>query len=313
MSLPRVYKKVAFSPVKALALNKTPVRVSVNPGRSKEQYQLQGLKLEDLPRRTDMVKVLNMMKNPEDWRNLSPFLTGLVSSERPLRPEMYSKIVRLSGESGVPGIALAAAKQVSRTGLTLGNAEIARDLFHAFRLQAQKAGFKGEAVESALRGAQDAAYLLNDPKHKALNCDEDPQRLPEIIGVLLELSAARALDSYGGKDKTGEVANYVRSLHVNWQFGDYTPPSGWRDANFKIRDWVSTWHGLKMALEVEEIAANRKMTAHIRSQMILLGPIIEKATADVIAQGGSEKRVGVSMSKLLYDAKIQNKILQARE
>ena len=307
-----MYKKLMFSPKQHENLTKNSIRVPVNPGRSDEQYRLEPLAHEVLPRKTDVVKVLGMMKNPEDWRNLVPFLTGLVSSGRKPQPALYAKIVRLAGESGVPGIALAAAKQVSRTGLTLGNAEIACELFFAARIKAQKAGFTGEEVEAALRVAQEAAFLMHDPKHAALDADQNPQFMSLVSGVLLELSAARALDSFGGKDKTGEVTRYMRTLFVNWEYEGYEIPEHWRQANYKLRDWLVLWHGLKLSLEVEEVKASERLTSRARTALQFLGKLIEKTETKIITESGSEQRTGVIMSKQLYDREFQKKIVRQK-
>ena len=300
-----MYRKLIFTPKQHETITKSPVRVPINSGKPDEQYQLEPLSFENLPRKTDVVKVLGMMKSPEDWRNLVPFLTGLVSSGRKPQPALYAKIVRLTGESGLPAIALAAAKQVSRTGLTLGDAEIASEFFFASRLKAQKAGFKGEEVESALRLAQEAAYLMNDPKHAPLDPDLNPQFMPLVSGVLLELSAARALDAFGGKDKTEEVTRYLRTLFVNWEYEGFEVPEHWRQANYKLRDWIVVWHGLKLSLEVEEVKASQRLTSRTRAALQFLGPLIEKTEQKIITESGSQRRTGVLMSNQLYDREFQ--------
>ncbi|KAL1957019.1 hypothetical protein VTO42DRAFT_6396 [Malbranchea cinnamomea] len=300
MSLPQKYKKIIFSPKKSAELAKTPVLVPVNPGLSEEQYQLEPLTHEDLPRRSEALEVLKRMQAPEDWRNLVPFLTGLVSSGRSPTSKHCATIVRLAGKAGMSGVVLAAAKQASRTGLLLGYPEVARELFQSFHLKAQNAEFKGEELEAAFREAQEAAFLLYDPRHAPEDPNEDPKVLPEIIGILLELSAARAIDAFGAKDKTGDVQKYASIVSANWKVGKFELPEEWWETNNRLRYFVPLWHGMKLAQQVQEVKVDSALSKELSNNMEVLGTQIEKAVQMVISEGKSENRVGVQMSKLLY-------------
>lgn len=170
---------------------------------------------------------------------------------------------------------LECVKQAKRTGLTLDRPGKAILFFQAIRRKAQQSSFTGEPLAKALRQARQTALLLEEPQHTAPSIARDPKRLPEIIGVLLELSAARAVNEHGGKDEDGAVHGYAERTVGNWGLGSYELPGEWRDILRKLYELIPVWHGLKLAKEVDTVKADTALLAAVESRKKELEELVE--------------------------------------
>lgn len=299
MGLGLRHKKLIYKTKKAEQLQENPITVSIR-GENEETYVLKPLQPKDHPSNAEFRRVVSLMKSREDWLNIIPFLIGLQNAKRPLTIKNLDWLIRKAGLAGQQGVIIECVKQWRRTGVTLNNATVAKQLFLAIRQQAQQADFKGEEVQKALRQAQLAADLLNAPENTAADLTKDPKRLPEVIAVLLELSAADALDANGGKDSEGKVRGYAESLLSTWSLGVFEVPDTWTAANFKLLELVPVWHGINLALQVEEIKADADLSNALKSRMNEIAEKIESSVDKVTKESGNSERAGINLATELY-------------
>jgi hypothetical protein len=290
MSLPKRYRTLIFSEKRSESLKKTPVEVPVHNGRpdteAEEKVFLEPLTNKEMPNAKHVRKVFAILEKSDDWQILVPFLIGLQSSGINLGPRWMQLLVRRLGKTGKINVLLEVARQGYRTGLSMGQILIAREVFLACRTKAHNAGFKGEEVEKSLRQAKQAALLLHDAQHAPPESGPDPKRCPEIAGILLELSTARALDGYRGKDQDGDVRLYARTVRANWDMVDFTVPSEKMEAHLKLWEFVILRHGLKLALDVSEIKSDRLLRKDLAEKKEQLGTTIEELITSLKARGG---------------------------
>ncbi|KAK2744772.1 hypothetical protein FQN55_006528 [Onygenales sp. PD_40] len=261
--LSRPRRKLLYkTPIESSPLLQQPITIYLE---NSETYQLRPLRLEDTPRNSKLRDVVELMTTPEHWSNLLPLLQGMHSAKRTPKVDVMEFILRKAGEAGMNTLMIECAKQSRTTGLSLGNYQIAELFFSNFRMQAEKADFKGPELEKALKNAKQTATLMNMPGHAPVDRLADPRRNPNIIGVLLELSAARALDAFEGKDTTGDVVSYAEKLIGTWQLREFKIPEHSKGAKRELTELPSV--GIEFALQVEEVQANEKLSGELRKKL----------------------------------------------
>lgn len=295
------HKQLIYRTKYSPSLEEHPITVSVQTGKNAEEenYKLRHLDITKSPRTTELRDVVKMMKTREDWYNLAPFLSGLRISRRNIADNLWEFVLRKAGEAGVEDIAYRLAKYSGYTGLSLSKPGVTRALFFNFHRKARLADFKGEELLNALSFAENTALLLNAKHHSAPVISQDPKRKPDIIGILLELRAAYAIDAFGGKDEGGHVRGYAMKVLDTWVLGDFDVPNGF-GANWKLFELVPLWHGLKLALQVEEVKSDKNLNQALASKIGEIGKKIEAAVESVPKKSEDSVPTGVALSKLLY-------------
>ena len=229
--------------------------------------------------------LLDLMKEPRDWDNLPEFLAALHTAKRRLKPWQMEKMVRRANEMGRQGAIMECLRRSATTGFLLGNVRIVREVMWGARQKAEQAEWSEDGTKKAFLQAEQIMELLNDPKHtfkKAIE-GEHPNKLPEIVGVVLELAAATAVKHKNGKDEYGKVAAYatttLQSLQrrANLDFD----PSNMHDANYTLQMWAPVLHGLNLAAGV--IKTQPKLTQDIKFSTQKLEAVVSKARETLLA------------------------------
>ncbi|KAM5458352.1 hypothetical protein MaudCBS49596_000265 [Microsporum audouinii] len=279
--LPYYDKRAMYKQSKAQELLNNPVVVNVGTEDEVDNYTLRPMHIADAPSNSELARVVRLLKTEEDWQNLIPFLTGLHSSKRIVTPHTTEMLIRRAGELGMEAIVLQAIAQSRRTGLFMRNADFPRAMLFAIRQKAEKANFKGPDVHLALGQAKELVRLLNSPEHTNPVAEKDPKRLSSIIGMLLELKAAYAMDTFGGRDEDQGVRSYADKLINTWPLEKFTVPSEWPTANWRLRTYVPLWHGMHLALQVEEVKAQQNLRQALEHQRDELAKVIESCVQTV--------------------------------
>ncbi|KAJ5317696.1 hypothetical protein PENANT_c004G00863 [Penicillium antarcticum] len=263
LGLPKRQRKSVFKPKYAQALEHDPITVKISEN---EEFTLTPKNRHELPSKKDAMEVLHMMVATKNFSNLFPFLSGLRMSNYILNNDRWEYIIRKAGQADKLGAVIECARQYSRTGLSLSNMNVARRLFFELHQMAQRADFKGEGVVKALDLAEKAASLMDSPEHSIRDdSTQDPKQQPFVIGTLLELSAACALEKQSPDDK---VIHYAQRLHAAWDLGkfkdEYTSPS---EKQARVEENLAVVHGI--------ILANRipKPTSSLGTLKSRVGPI----------------------------------------
>lgn len=242
-----------------------------------EQFLLRPMDHMTRPRKVEVSDVVKLMKTNKDWQNIIPFLIGLRTSKRYLDNDRWEWLMRKATEADALGIMLECAKQSEKTGLRLKDAGVVGKYFYGLHKKAQAADFQGAATAKALSLAQQAAQLLEAPEHVEHDITKDPRRRPAVIGVLLELSAARALNEFEGRDEDGQVAAYARRLVATWPLGSFDAGvSNWHKIEDTLQQNIPIYNGIKLALQVNSISINKALSSDLKGRMDKLGKLITK-------------------------------------
>ena len=193
-------------------------------------------------------KVVDLMTETKDWRNLPGFLEGLATARRMVKGFQFEKMVRKANDCGKMGVVLECLKRVKDTGMGLWELRVAREVMWGATAKAMQADWSEEGVEKGTKFAEMIWELMLDPKHREkMHGDQDAKKRPEVIGVLVQMHAARALiDGIG--DDGGVVEKYVKMMLQVWGNAETNLEDGdWDDANHKLTMWAPVWHGMTMA------------------------------------------------------------------
>lgn len=325
------------------------VTVTMDDG---EQVKLEPMNPFHKPNKRHTVKKLvDIMSNTTDdavWSNLPAFLNGIVLAKVDLPPYFYEKIVRKAGEIGKERIVLTCAERSEETGLRLSRRGIAKELMLAFHDRAVRADFQGPELEAAAQRAEKVARMLEDEMHKRekLKAGEtDARTSPLVLGVLLELAAARAVHKFESKDQDGKVASYAsRMLNIpTFDFllreektvGYITkllasePESESRrhrqlgydaDAlgkfgileNFVLQELLPIQNGIKLALEVDSIASS-PFKSQLQARLELVDERVQRSVERLVANKGGKPRRGLVMFDELTGSDLSSVIPEPAE
>ncbi|KAI9802367.1 MAG: hypothetical protein M1833_001873 [Piccolia ochrophora] len=204
----------------------------------------------DEPRtRTAFHYIISLMREPSDWDNLVPLLEEIRIAKRRLPIETLERTVRRASQTRRWDTLLAAARSPKTTGFELRDRKLVLQVLWGLREEVMAASWEDATTDSTLRRAEAVCALLDDKEHCGGQqiSSSDPRVRPEVVGVLLELAAVRALRRYGGKDEDGMVALYVERLEGVWWNLDLADMKEWKRENARLWAWVPVWNGLRLA------------------------------------------------------------------
>ncbi|KFY88530.1 hypothetical protein V500_06296 [Pseudogymnoascus sp. VKM F-4518 (FW-2643)] len=180
-----------------------------------EEIRLKHINMtKDVPnQRKALREALGLMKEKKDWDNFPLLLEGLHSAGRVTDEVVLEQFVRMASLAGRQDAVLESARRVSKTGFRINTREIAKMVVWWIQYRALANDFSQAETKKALSMAEQIAILMEDKAHAGGRAadSEDPRTSPEVIGLLLELSALNVKHE-GGKDENGSVEKYAKSL-----------------------------------------------------------------------------------------------------
>lgn len=252
-------------------------------------------------------QITKLMKTSADWENLPRFLAELKNARRNIGKP--AKIMRRANKAGMQHVVMECVKQAADTGFVLRDLHLVREVMWGAHLRGQQGGWELGAARKALTQAEYVALLLENPLHSGggeVKSLEDPRIQPDVIGVLLETAAIKALrekeqdqdQDQDGKDD-GKVAQYAERLmrshweKVNLDDDTYvddpadptikgeekTPPAR---ADYEVQRWAPVWKGMEIAgrlLEPETEVGRwlRRMTPRMEEAVRRAADFVERA------------------------------------
>ena len=189
----------------------------VMAGVAGEDFQLEHIdKTVDVPNtRKGIFKALHLMQDKRDWDNLPRFLTGLYQAGANLATLQQFMMVTKAAESGRLDVILECARRVSETGFALRNPSLVNKIVGKIQKTAMVSDWDVKETKKALAWVEMVSVMLEDKRHvggRVVSSKDDPRTSPELIGILLELSAVRAARHLDSKDEDGKVEAYARRL-----------------------------------------------------------------------------------------------------
>lgn len=171
-------------------------------------------------------RITKLMKRTNQFENLPTLLEAFKTSRSPVRERNLEALTRSANELGNEDIIFRCIRMVDKTGATLKYRAFTREVFLGLHYAGQRCDWSGKALEKALKQAESLATKMevdvNHIERPKSRKDPIPLRMtPEIAGVLLELSAALAVNDYGGVDKNSKVAENARKVLVLWDNGQW--------------------------------------------------------------------------------------------
>ncbi|KAL3445234.1 hypothetical protein BJX65DRAFT_282033 [Aspergillus insuetus] len=291
-------RRLIYKPQNAQKLKENPITVYVGP--DEEPYELRSIDKHSLPSKQDAMKVIDLMKETGNWSNFVPFLIGLRESGFVFKAHHLESIIAEAGSTNGLGYFSEAVKQSAKTGVTIGHVDVAQRLFFELHVQAQKNEFQGPKFEKTYRLASQFARLLEAPEIATQESKADPKRKPSIIGVLLELSAANAVNN-GKVDANGEVRAYARRFLASWKTGSNKAPEKWDSVDRQLREIVPIYNGMKLALEVSEVANDRTIAPAFKEQIEVLGEVIAESKISVSKEAHENPTAGLLQARALHN------------
>lgn len=268
-SLSVAQRKMMFKQKYADRLNEEPFTATI--GDADEEFDLRPMDPQTRPTLNEAFETIALMKTPADWQNIVPFLVGLRRSNRILTDGRWEWLVRKAGGAHALGTLLECAKLADSTGFRFSRAGVAMRYFFELHRTAHSSGLSDPVVDKCLRLGQQAVSLMEDADHAVGDPALDPKRSPFTIGVLLELSAIRAINQFNGKDEDGHVAAYAQRLLGVWRRVSFNDSAkNWTDIDHMLQENVPIFNGIKLALNVKGITKNES-----------IGPSLSKALADL--------------------------------
>ena len=245
-------------------------------GQNEEEYRLQHKNPMAMPTKKDAWRTLALMKTKEDWANLIPFLEGLKQAGRVVKPNRWEWLTRRAGACGTLGTILKAAQLSEQTGFTLWDYGVAKRFFFELHRMAHSDDFAGPATSRALTLAKQTATLMEEPVHTARAPSPDPKCQPFIIGVMLELYAARALSEAAVEGDNDQVRTFVKRLLGAMLLLNVDPGTNhWPTVDHMLEEIVPVYNGMKLALKVEGMSAKDKdIGGQLKKQMVQLEEVI---------------------------------------
>ena len=220
-----------------------------------EDIRLMPLHHHDRPRKEQSLhKILDLMKEPQDWANLPPLLEGLKSSKQePEKLGWWRKMVRKTGEAGRINLIIHCAEMGDKTGVRFSMPAVLQEVIVAIHKDAAAAEWKGEGLDKQLALARRVVKLIEAvaPGRKFKSGEVDYRRSPEVAGLLLELHAAKAINDFGGKDEEEVVLGFAKKLDALWSFGDYS--INVKEPSYTLSFLVPMWNGIRQAFKVENV------------------------------------------------------------
>ncbi|KAF7718833.1 Uncharacterized protein PECH_005835 [Penicillium ucsense] len=279
--LPNQQRRNMFKEKHRQRLEDEPVSVAINEN---EDYTLRPMSVGELPTKKDAYEVLRLIAANNEWKALLPFLSGLYMSHFRLNPNRFAQLVRKASDAGKLSVIMECVRQAHRTGFHLRDLTVVERLFYDIHVLAQSADFQGPALNKALNLAKQAVDLMDQDtssQNSALNT-KNPKTQPSVIGTLLELTAARAINEFGGKDQANEVLGYARKLiaarPLYQEQKALAAQSG--AATERAQQILPVYNGLRLSISIHGLALDKALhdlvTALQEEAKIELESIVDK-------------------------------------
>lgn len=174
----------------------------------------------DIPAKRPLVKkALELMRQPEDWKQLPSLLEGLAKGDGKSTIDLQEKIIRKAIEADQFSVILRCLRRSHAIGMTLKNDTVLSQVLWGLHRSAQLEDWDEKRLRKAIRQADELAQLLESDDHGAGKkiAENDPRTRPATIGVFLELAAVNSYKFYAGRDQDGSVKRYSDRLMACFQ------------------------------------------------------------------------------------------------
>jgi len=236
-----------------------------------EEFTLENIEpRKDVPSaKKTLFRAIELMKEKKDWGNLPNLLQGLRHTGFKTQTlEVKEKVVRKARQAGRQEVILECIRRVADTGMKLKEPEFVTNVMLAMHWRALESDWHEHETAKALFWAEMVVSLMEDTKHagsRMLDGENDPRLQPDVIGILLDLAAVRAVKHLESRDVDGKVAEYTaRLLGTPLEF---RKPAA--ETEYELNPWLSAHapvlHGMYEALKVLEPSSDIALRLKVKS------------------------------------------------
>jgi len=199
-----------------------------------------------------------MGSSREDWRNLPKLLGAIRRAGRKWKDWQWERIVRRVGDAGMVEEVVECVRQTEATGLVLGDLRLVREVMWACREKAIIGGWAQGDIEKALKCAMQISEALEEDVHsRKFTKATDPRMQSDILAIVVELAAVRAIKFQKGEDRDGKVEMYTKRLVPNMPelkgqdlLGDAGEGLMAARVDYELLRWLPVREALKRAAQV---------------------------------------------------------------
>jgi len=220
--------------------------------------------------RKALFDAVKLMQEKKDWDNLPNLLQGLRHTGFKTQSlDIKEKVVRKATQAGRQEVILECLRRVADTGMSMNEPEFAATVLLSMHRKAMDSDWHEHQTAKALSWAEMVVALMEHPQHagnRKLDGENDPRLQPDVIGILLDLAAVRAVKHSESRDIDGKVAEYaVRLLGTPLEF---KKPAD--EGDYGLNTWLSTHvpvlHGMYEALKVLDPSSDVAIRLNAKSE-----------------------------------------------
>lgn len=246
--------------------------------------------------RSSFAKVVRLMSESRDWRNMAGFLEGLKVARRKLAGWQIETMVRRANDGGKMGVVHEILRRGDKTGVGLWDVGVCREVMRGAVLKGVRSRWNKGGIDKGVRCAESIWELMWDPRNveQQKKIGMDPRAKPEIVGVMVLMHAIKAVRFGGGKDEGDKVGKYAELMLKTWESSRammVVDAQDWSDANYKLMVWAPVWLGIKMARQI--VGAGSPLGKRLGERHSQdLEPLVQKSQAIVVAhttEGGTRR------------------------
>ncbi|GAB7347103.1 hypothetical protein MBLNU459_g3231t1 [Dothideomycetes sp. NU459] len=209
----------------------------------------------DIPAKRPLVKkALELMREPEDWKQLPSLLEGLTKTNGKPDVALQEKVIRKAIEADQFSVVLRCLRRSYATGMTLKNDTVLNQVLWGLHRSAQLGEWDEKRLRKAIRQADELAQLLEADDHGSGRklSQNDPRTRPATIGVYLELAAVNSYKFYAGRDHDGSVKKYADRLMACFQNSSELgqQQATHQGPQYEIMSKLPVWHGLNLTKNI---------------------------------------------------------------
>jgi hypothetical protein len=226
-----------------------------------EEIKLMPMDPQDRPNKhksmNRFVELLGQSPESSRWNNLPAFLVGMAMAKENLPEGWLEKLVRKANEQDRAGVIVRCMEMSKKTRMTLADAAPTRELMIGLHSRAVRAQFEKEALESALRQAEYVVLMMDKEEHcggKLKDGQKDMRQNLTVLGVLLEIAAARSVRFSGAVDTDGKVARYAEKTLAICKDDTFDVSEETLVMEGQLLSWLPLWSGMRLAMKMEEVA-----------------------------------------------------------
>ena len=198
-----------------------------------------------------LLEVLRLAETKEDWTMVTAFLREYKVAKQKLKQSNVSKLIRTAARKGHYGILVDMFRRSEELGLYFDSKETAIEVMLLCLRRAHAGGWEEEEVHKALKNADLAMTMMQQPDHAPRGINSSQANEPEVLGCALALASATSVKFLNGQDEDSKVLEYAHRFLKSWYKAQMSfDASNLNDTNVFLTNWSPAWLGVQLAQRI---------------------------------------------------------------